>query len=107
MRIITFSRGFPGGSDSEESTCNVKTQVWSLGWKGPLEKDRLPTLGFPGDSVGKESGCNVRDLASITGLGRSPGRRWGNPFQYSCLMNPHEQRSLVGCSPRGRRDGHN
>ena len=26
----------------------------------------------------------------------------GNPLQYSCLENPHGQRSLVGYSPRGR-----
>ena len=25
----------------------------------------------------------------------------GNPLQYSCLENPHGQRSLVGYSPRG------
>ena len=25
----------------------------------------------------------------------------GNPLQYSCLENPHEQRSLAGYSPCG------
>ena len=30
-------------------------------------------MGFPGGSDGKESTCNAGDLASITGLGRSPG----------------------------------
>ena len=35
----------------------------------------FPTLsGFPGGSTGKESACNVRDLGSIPGLGRSPGK---------------------------------
>ena len=33
------------------------------------------------------------------GLGRSPGEGNGNPLQYSCLENPHGQRSLVGYSP--------
>ena len=33
---------------------------------------------------------------SIPGLGRSPGGGQGNPLQYSCLENPHGQRSLVG-----------
>ena len=28
-----------------------------------------------------------------------PWRGHGNPFQYSCVENPHEQRSLVGYSP--------
>ena len=30
-----------------------------------------------------------------------PAGGHGNPFQYSCLQNPHGQRSLAGCSPRG------
>ena len=65
-------------------------------------RDRVPTpvlLGFPGGSDGKESACNVEDLGSIPGLGRSPGGGHGNPPQYSCLENPHGQRSLVGRSP--------
>ena len=36
------------------------------------------------------------------GLGRSPGEGHGNPLHYSCLENPHGQRSLAGYSPRGR-----
>ena len=52
--------------------------------------------GFPGGSDGKESFCNVGDLGLIPGLGISPGEGNGNPFQYSCLENPHGQRSLVG-----------
>ena len=47
----------------------------------------LPMWGFPDGSYGKESACNVRDLASIPGLERSPGRRNGNPLQYPCLEN--------------------
>ena len=48
-----------------------------------------------------ESAYNAGDLDSIPGLERSPGGRHGNPLQYSCLENPHGQRSLVGCSPWG------
>ena len=40
---------------------------------------------------------------SIPGLGRSPGGEHSNPFQYSCLENPHVQRSLVGYSPRSHK----
>ena len=58
-------------------------------------------MGFPGGSVGKESACNEGDLGSIPGLGRSPGGGNGNPL-YSCLENPHGQRSLMGYSPWGR-----
>ena len=56
----------------------------------------------------KESAFNVGDLGSIPGLGRSPGGRHGNPFQYSCMENPHRLRSLAGCSSWGsQRVGHN
>ena len=48
-----------------------------------------------------ESACNVGDLASIPGLGKSLGGGHGNPLQYSCLRNPHGQRSLAGYSPWG------
>ena len=39
------------------------------------------------------------NLGSIPGLGNSPGGGHSNPFQYSCLENPHEERSLVCYSP--------
>ena len=58
-------------------------------------------LGLPGGSDSKESACHERDLGSIPGLGRSPGGGHGNPLQYSCLENPHGQRSLAGYSPWG------
>ena len=56
---------------------------------------------FSGGSDSKESTCNAGDLDSIPGLGRSPGGGHGNPLQYSCLKNPHGQRSLAGHGPRG------
>ena len=46
---------------------------------------------------------DVRDAGSIPGSGRSPGGGRSNPLQDSSLENPHGQRSLVGCSPRGRK----
>ena len=42
---------------------------------------------------------DLRDSGSILGLGRSPGEGHGNPLQYSCLENPHRQRSLMGYGP--------
>ena len=56
------------------------------------------------DSDSKESACNAGDLSSIPGLGRSPGEGKGYSLQYSCLKNPHRQRSLVGYSPCGRQE---
>ena len=42
---------------------------------------------------------DLRDVDFIPGKGRYPGGGHGNPLQYYCLQNPHEQRSLVGYSP--------
>ena len=61
-------------------------------------------MGFPGGSDGKEPTCSAGDLGSIPGLGRSPGGGHGNPLQYSCLENPHGQRSLEGYSPQGLKE---
>ena len=46
--------------------------------------------------------AGVRGAAgSIPGAGRSPGGGNDNPLQYSCLENPHGQKSLAGYSPWG------
>ena len=37
-------------------------------------------------------------------LEQTTQRRACNPLQYSCLKNRHGQRSLVGYSPRGRKE---
>ena len=44
------------------------------------------------------SACNAGDLGSISGLGH------GKPLQYSCLKNPHGQRSLAGYGPWGHKE---
>ena len=49
--------------------------------------------GFPCGSAGIESACNAGDLGLISGLGRSPGGRNGNPLQYSCLEKPMDGRA--------------
>ena len=43
-------------------------------------------------------------MGLIPGLGRSPGVGNGNPLQYSCLENPHGDRSLADYSPWGCRE---
>ena len=48
-------------------------------------------MGFPSGSVVKNSPANAGDVGSIPGLGISPGRRSGNPLQYSCLGNLMDQ----------------
>ena len=54
---------------------------------GYLFTSSSSSRGFPGGSDSKASACNVGDLALIPELGRSPGEKNGNPFQYSCLKN--------------------
>ena len=41
-------------------------------------------------------------LGIIPGSGRYPGDRNGNPFQYSCLEDPMDKRSLAAYGPQGR-----
>ena len=51
---------------------------------------------FPDGTVDKNLPANAGHMGSIPGSGRSPGGGHGNAPQYSCLENPHGQRSLVG-----------
>ena len=106
-RYIMKYLGFPGSLAGKESACNAGDPCLiprsGTSWTSPIpwRRDRLPTpvfLGFLDGSDGKESACNAEDLGSIPRLGRSPGGGHGNPLQYSCLENPHGQRSLVNCS---------
>ena len=67
-----------------------------------LNSSTFNIMGFPGGSDGKESACNMGDLGSIPRLGRSPGGGHDNLLhgnKYSCLENPHGQRSPMGYSP--------
>ena len=59
-------------------------------------------MDFPGGTVVKIPPANVEDAGDaslIPKSGRPPGGGNGNPLQYSCLVNLHGQRSLVGYSP--------
>ena len=61
--------------------------------------------GFLVAQVVKNSPVNAVDVVLIPGLGRSTGVGNGNVFQYSCVENSMEQRSLMGYSPWGGRVG--
>ena len=101
----------PSGVQGEELTPELRQH---LSWvSSVLELSETQyTFSFPCSGVwsfddfdwaygsdGKEFACNAGDLGLIPGLGRSPGGGHSNPLQYSCLENPHGQRSLVGYSP--------
>ena len=63
--------------------------------------------GFPGGASGKVLPANagdIKDMGSIPGRGRSPGGGHSSPLQYSCLENPHGQRSLEDHSPWGHQE---
>ena len=62
---------------------------------------KLQEIGLPRWLVVKNPPANSGHTGSIPRLGRSPGEGHGNPLQYSCLENPHGQRSLGGSSPEG------
>ena len=42
---------------------------------------------------------DTEDEGLIPGSGRFPGGGYDNSLQYSCLENPHGQRSLAGYRP--------
>ena len=60
--------------------------------------------GFPGGSDGKEYACNARELGSIPGSGRSPGRREWQPIPVFWPGQSHGQTILVGYSPLGHKE---
>jgi len=76
--------------ESAKTLCNMQcAQVWS-------------SVGLPWWLSGKESAWKAGNR-KIPELVRSPGGGQ-NPLQYSCLENPHGQRSLVGYSPRDHKE---
>ena len=58
----------------------------------------LDSLGFCGGSDGKESACSVGDLASIPGLGRSPGEEKWQSTPVFLPRESHGQRNQAGYS---------
>ena len=46
---------------------------------------------------------DIRNKGLISGSGTSPGGGLGNTLQYSCLEDPHGQRSLAAYSPQGHK----
>ena len=73
---------------AEEPEIKLPASIGSLKKQENSRKTSTSALlGFPGGSEVKASACNARDLGSIPGSGRFPGKGNGNPLQYSCLEN--------------------
>ena len=80
---LSFMKPIPGAKKVGDHCCRRRAARVALVVKNP-----------PGNAG------DVRDAGLIPGSGRSPeGGGHGNPVQYSCLENPHGQRSLEGYSP--------
>ena len=50
---------------------------------------------------------DIRDTGSVSGLRRSPGRRHGNPLQYSCMENPMDGGAWQATGHRVAKARHN
>ena len=106
---IIYSKFLILWSESREITCFPKAQIWlnSRYWnwwsfyEGILLLDRPEFESYLYPLVAMESWAsfNISDTSfsffffNYYGLGRSPGGGHGNPLEYSCLENPHGQRS--------------
>ena len=102
--------GFPGSLAGKESSCNAGDSSSIPG----SERSPGKGLGYPLQyswaslvvQMVKNPPATQETWIQSLGLEDSPGGRHGNPLQYSCLENPHGQRSLVGDSTWGCRVGH-
>ena len=61
--------GFPDGSNSEESACNVGEQVWFLGWEDPAEEDIATHSSIPAWRIPMDGGAW---RATVRGVAKSP-----------------------------------
>ena len=61
-------------------------------WHHPPTKVPLCEVALVVKNLAANTG-DIRDLGLIPGFWRYPGGNNGNPLQYSCLENPHEQKS--------------
>ena len=62
-------------------------------------------MGDSGGSDGKESACHAGDLGLIPGLGKSPEKGHGYPFQYSCLENSMDREGWLAIVHRVANNG--
>ena len=83
-----FLKGQRETTKSQTTTTTTTTKTWVV-----TSLYKKINLCLPGGSEGTESACNAEDPGSVLGLGKSPRGGLGNPLQYSCQENPHEQTS--------------
>ena len=98
-------RHYRFGSRPQEGKCRSKASHKFFGFLVHMKatKARLQAINLAWQ-MAQESVCQCRRCGLIPGSGRCPRGGHGNPLQYSCLENPHGQRSLAGYSPWGRKE---
>ena len=72
-----------------------------------MEEAQLPFMSlfpFPSTSPVLQVMLKGDYTAGLRGPQRNEGEGNGTPLQYSCLEKSHGRRSLVGCSPWGRKE---
>ena len=74
----------------------VAVRGWIIAFTNPFP--------FPGGSEVRASACNMGDRGSIPGSGRVPWRRKWQPIPVFLPRESHGRRSLVGYSPRSRKE---
>ena len=94
----------------EQSVFTVAKTTWSMDLEGPIfcllgerQLGNLFYYSFIGCPNVKEQACQCRRHKSCgfdPGPGRSPGKGYDHPIQYSCLENPMEEKP-GSCSPQG------
>ena len=94
---------YPGFPDSSVGKVRLQSRrPWLDSWGGKIcwRRDSYP-LQYSWASLVTllvKTLPAAGDLGLTPRLGRFPGGGHGNPLQYSCLENPHGQRSLAGYS---------
>ena len=101
-----FWGGVSGDSAGEESSCNAG-DPGSIPGSGRSSGEGIGySLQYTWVSLVAQMVKNLPTMREtwVWSLGWDPGGGHGNPLQYSCLENPHGQRSLVGYSPWGHKE---
>ena len=100
--------GFPGSLTGKESACNAGDPGSVPGsGRSPGEGIGYP-LQYSWASLVAQLVKNLPEMwetwIQYLGWKDSPGGGHGSSLQYSCLENPHGQRSLAGYSLWGRKE---
>ena len=109
--FVITTKGFPGSSASKESTCSTGDPGSIPGSRrSPGERISYPLqyswVYLVAQMVKNLPAMQLTWVWSVGWKDPLPGGGHDNTLHYSCLENPHRQRSLVCYSPQGHRVRH-